>query len=170
MLGITDEFYNKVYRNIIGKVIRTFMSFCSSVPYFTFLNLQPAFGLVPVLMRPRSRGRISLKSTNPFRWPRMEPNFYSDRKDLLTLIEGIRMVGHTMKLFLFFLSNVSEFFQCLLVAETKGFKELGARLHTTPFPGCETHRFHSDEYWECCIRKYASSLQHQVISVFFVIF
>lgn len=73
MLGLTDEFYYKVYRNVMG---------------------QPAFGLVPVLLRPQSRGRISLKSRNPFHWPRMEPNFYTDRSrsDLKRLIEGVRMV------------------------------------------------------------------------------
>ncbi|XP_037032408.1 glucose dehydrogenase [FAD, quinone] isoform X1 [Bradysia coprophila] len=121
MLGLPDEFYHRVYGKIIGK---------------------HAFGLVPVLLRPRSRGRLSLKSTNPFHWPRMEPNFYTDRNDLTTLIEGIRL--------------------SLLLAETKSFKQLGARFHTTPFPGCETRPFLSDEYLECCIRKYASSLQHQV--------
>lgn len=45
-----------------------------------------------MLLRPESRGRISLKSTNPFHWPRMEPNFYTERGDLTRLIDGIRMV------------------------------------------------------------------------------
>lgn len=53
---------------------------------------QPAFGLVPVLLRPFSRGRISLKSRNPFRWPRMQPNFFSDQRDIETLTKGIRAV------------------------------------------------------------------------------
>lgn len=72
MIGLTDEFYNKVYRDIIGK---------------------PAFGLVPVLLRPFSRGRISLKSRNPFHWPRMEPNFFSDQRDVEVLTKGIRAVN-----------------------------------------------------------------------------
>lgn len=71
MVGITDEFYYKVYRDIIGK---------------------PAFGLVPVLLRPFSRGRISLKSKNPFRWPRMDPNFFTDQRDIDVLTKGIRAV------------------------------------------------------------------------------
>lgn len=53
---------------------------------------QPAFGLVPVLLRPFSRGRISLKSRNPFHWPRMQPNFFSDQRDIETLTKGIRAV------------------------------------------------------------------------------
>lgn len=71
MLGITDEFHRIVYRDLIGK---------------------PAFGLVPVLLRPNSRGRISLKSRNPFHWPRMEPNFFQNQTDVETLIKGIRAV------------------------------------------------------------------------------
>lgn len=73
MLGLPDEFYHKVYRGVKDK---------------------PAFGLVPVLLRPESRGRISLKSTNPFHWPRMEPNFYTDRRDLTRLMDGVRMVSY----------------------------------------------------------------------------
>lgn len=91
MLGLSDEFYNKVYGKIKGKVVShsmhaVFQFLC------TIFNPQHAFGLVPVLLRPRSRGRLSLKSTNPFHWPRMEPNFYTDQNDLKTLIQGIRWV------------------------------------------------------------------------------
>lgn len=71
MLGITNEFYRSVYRDLIGK---------------------PAFGLVPVLLRPNSRGRISLKSRNPFHWPRMDPNFFQNQTDVETLIKGVRAV------------------------------------------------------------------------------
>lgn len=71
MLGITNEFYQSVYRDLIGKA---------------------AFGLVPVLLRPNSRGRISLKSRNPFHWPRMEPNFFQNQTDVETLTKGIRAV------------------------------------------------------------------------------
>lgn len=71
MLGITDEFYRVVYRDLIGK---------------------PAFGLVPVLLRPNSRGRISLKSRNPLHWPRMEPNFFHNQTDVENLIKGVRAV------------------------------------------------------------------------------
>lgn len=47
---------------------------------------------MPVLLQPESRGRISLKSANPFHWPRMEPNFYTHPIDLAKLIDGIRIV------------------------------------------------------------------------------
>lgn len=153
MLGITDEFHRSVYRDLIGK---------------------PAFGLVPVLLRPNSRGRISLKSRNPFHWPRMEPNFFQNQTDVETLIKGVRAVILISKPFcddeifmvemfpLFFQHN----FQCLGVAGTKSFAKWKTRFNRRPFLGCENYIFGSDAYWECCIRRHAGSLQHQVRAIF----
>uniref|UniRef100_A0A182YRI4 Uncharacterized protein n=1 Tax=Anopheles stephensi TaxID=30069 RepID=A0A182YRI4_ANOST len=69
-IGITDEFYHNTYGSILGK---------------------HAFSVSPILMRPKSRGRIMLKSANPFHWPRMEGNFYADYDDLVVLREGVKL-------------------------------------------------------------------------------
>ncbi|EAA07534.5 AGAP002552-PA [Anopheles gambiae str. PEST] len=119
-IGFTDQFYHSTYGSILGK---------------------HAFSVSPVLMRPKSRGRISLKSTNPFHWPRMEGNFFADYDDLLVLREGVKLTVDLI--------------------ESRSFRDVGARLHSTPFYGCEQHRFRSDEYWECAIRRIGSTLQHQ---------
>ncbi|XP_037032455.1 glucose dehydrogenase [FAD, quinone]-like [Bradysia coprophila] len=121
MLGITNEFFETVYKGIIGK---------------------HAFGLVPVLMQPKSRGRIKLKSTNPFRWPSMQPNYLDDITDVERLIKGVRIA--------------------LKIAQSQRFKRFGTKFHDRPFPHCKHLPMHSDAYWECCIRGYTSSLQHQV--------
>lgn len=34
-----------------------------------------------------------LKSRNPLKWPRMMPNFFSDQRDVETLIKGVRSVS-----------------------------------------------------------------------------
>lgn len=103
---------------------------------------QHAFTIAPVLMKPKSRGRIFLKNKNPFHWPHLRPNFYSNKEDMLILREGIKMA--------------------LKVGESRAFREFGARFHNVPFVGCEDYEFRSDAYWDCCIRNVASSLQHQV--------
>lgn len=72
MVGIPNEFFETVYRGVIG---------------------HHAFGLVPIVMKPKSRGRISLKSTNPFQWPRMVANYFDVADDLDALVEGAKMVG-----------------------------------------------------------------------------
>ncbi|XP_058058946.1 glucose dehydrogenase [FAD, quinone]-like [Anopheles bellator] len=120
-LGITEEFYRRTYGSIFGR---------------------HAFSISPILMRPKSRGRIYLKSANPFHWPRMDGNFYADYDDLVVLREGVKLA-------------------LSLVENSRSFRQLGAELHKTPFFGCERHRFRSDEYWECAIRQIGSTLQHQ---------
>lgn len=121
MLGITSEFFNKVYDGIIGR---------------------DAFGLVPIVMRPKSRGRIRLKSRNPFQWPLMEPNYFANAEDLETLVQGAKLVVE--------------------LGESDSFRKFGSQFHRHPFLGCESYAVGSDDYWCCCIKGYTSSLQHQV--------
>lgn len=71
MLGITNDFFTKVYDGIIGA---------------------DAFGLVPIVLRPKSRGRLRLKSRNSFYWPKMEPNYFHHPDDLNTLVQGAKLV------------------------------------------------------------------------------
>ncbi|XP_016951578.1 glucose dehydrogenase [FAD, quinone] [Drosophila biarmipes] len=120
LLGITDEFYDYMFGDLQNK---------------------ETFGLVPVLLRPKSRGRISLRSRNPFHWPRMEPNFMQHPDDVRAMIEGIEMI--------------------LKLARSKPMVKMGTRFHDRPFPGCEHLKFASEQYWKCCLRRYGSSLQHQ---------
>lgn len=71
MLGIPEEFFQTVYKGVIG---------------------HHAFGMVPIAMKPKSRGRVSLRSTNPFQWPKMVANYFDDEDDLNALIKGAKMV------------------------------------------------------------------------------
>jgi len=57
-------------------------------------NVQPlsyydAFNLRPIVLQPRSRGRILLNTTDPI-WgaPRIYPNYFGDLRDLETLVAG----------------------------------------------------------------------------------
>ncbi|WP_430397442.1 GMC family oxidoreductase [Ferrovibrio sp.] len=42
------------------------------------------------MMRPESRGRITLRSNDPFAAPRIEPNYLADPRDVVTLRDGVR--------------------------------------------------------------------------------
>ncbi|KAL7038562.1 hypothetical protein ACKWTF_009606 [Chironomus riparius] len=105
VFGIPKEFIDKVFGNVIGK---------------------HAFTIAPVLMRPKSRGRLYLKSTNPFQHPHLRPNFYSNREDLIILREGIKMA--------------------LRVGEANAFKKFGTKFHDVPFTGCEHLPFRSGKF------------------------
>lgn len=51
-----------------------------------------AFGIVPVLLKPKSKGFLRLRSKNPFHWPLLYPNYYSEKEDLERMIDGIKKV------------------------------------------------------------------------------
>lgn len=72
VLGISDKFYSKVYQ-----------------PYFE----REAYSVVPVLVRPKSKGLVRLKSKNPFHSPLFYPNYYNDTTDLFAMVEGIKKVS-----------------------------------------------------------------------------
>lgn len=140
MWGISKEYLQKTF-GPIAKKVRIHVHFWI---FFNtlFLVFQHGFSLVPVLMKPKSRGRVSLKSTNPFRWPRMESGLFSDPEDIKVLIKGIRMA--------------------IKVSQQDHFRAIGTRLNPYPFVGCEKLEFNSDSYWECVLRHVGTTLQHQV--------
>lgn len=78
MLGIPKTFVNAVYHDMMEK---------------------SAFSLVPIILRPKSRGRLRLKNRNPFHWPIMEPHYLSHKDDLDTLVEGAKLVSYTVEAF-----------------------------------------------------------------------
>lgn len=72
LLAIPDKTYEKVYVPLFGK---------------------PSFSLATVLLQPKSRGRVTLKDSNPLHWPVIDPNYFSNEEDILTLVEGIKTVS-----------------------------------------------------------------------------
>ena len=125
LFGFKEEFIRKTYGSIQGK---------------------HAFVIVPILLRPKSRGRIYLKSKNPFHWPHMEGNVFNDPDDRIVLRDGIKAA--------------------IQIVESKSFQRFGAKLYDVPFFGCEHLKFRSDSYWDCCIRQIGSTLHHQVNNKF----
>lgn len=49
------------------------------------------FSLGPTLVRPRSRGELTLASADPFAHPHIDPNYLADPADVDALVAGIRM-------------------------------------------------------------------------------
>lgn len=71
LLGLTEEFYKEVYGGYEGL---------------------DAFTIVPILLRPKSRGRLTLRSSNPSDWPIVDVNYYDHEDDLDTMVRAIKMV------------------------------------------------------------------------------
>lgn len=96
----------------------------------------------PMLLHPKSVGRIELKDSNPFSHPLMYGNYLTDPRDVATFIASFRHVQ-------------------ALVA-TPPFQRFGAKLHRAEYPLCRSTVFDSDEYWECALRTLTATLHHQI--------
>lgn len=120
-IRIADWLYNDVYRPI------------ENVESFTILFM---------LLHPKSKGHLKLKSKNPFEQPNLYGNYLTHPKDVATMIAAIRYI--------------------LRLVDTPPYQKYGATLHTKKFPNCMSYQFNSDAYWECAIRTVTSTLHHQI--------
>ncbi|XP_035702395.1 glucose dehydrogenase [FAD, quinone] [Folsomia candida] len=91
---------------------------------------------------PKSTGTVRLRSVNPIDQPVVDLNFFSDSDDLKDMISGLKML---IKLY----------------EKTKAFGKYNATLMPKHFPGCERHKFRSDEYFECFVRHWSVTTWHQ---------
>ncbi|KAK4887873.1 hypothetical protein RN001_004144 [Aquatica leii] len=107
-------------------------------------DLSRIFTIKLILMHPKSRGYVKLKSSDPFDYPIINPMLLSDPnfRDIETIYEGIQL---TLKLL-----------------DTKAFKKLGAKLYRVHLPACKEFKYLSKEYWYCHIRQVGTSIAHIV--------
>lgn len=119
--GITDYFYEKVFAPI---------------------NNKDVWSIIPMLLRPRSRGSIKLRSSNPLDYPLIYPNYFKDEFDLHTLREGVKIA--------------------VALSRTKSMQRFGSQINPYPFPGCAHIQQYTDKYWECMIKHYTVTIYHPI--------
>nr|CAD7438273.1 unnamed protein product [Timema bartmani]CAD7454021.1 unnamed protein product [Timema tahoe] len=95
----------------------------------------------PTNVWPRSRGYLTLNTTNPLDYPLIYPNYLTEQLDVNVLIDGIK--------------------QIISLIETKALAKWDFQQDTTPVDGCEDIEFGSDNYWECVIRRETGPENHQ---------
>ncbi|KAK3909029.1 Glucose dehydrogenase [FAD, quinone] [Frankliniella fusca] len=117
--GLTDAFYND---------------------YFAPLNNKDVFSVWPMILRPKSRGYVKLRSNDPLRYPLMVHNYLTHPDDIRVMREGVK--------------------QAIALGETAALKRFGARFWRKLAPGCKHLPFYTDEYWECYIRQYTLTIYH----------
>ncbi|CAF4884459.1 unnamed protein product [Pieris macdunnoughi] len=121
ILGLTDELYNTVFKPIENV---------------------DAWTIMPLLLHPKTRGYVRLKSSNPFEHPIVNPRYHENQYDVDRLVEGVKIA--------------------LQVANGKAFKQFGSRLHTIPVPNCKHFIFMSDKYIDCLARTISMTIYHPV--------
>lgn len=96
-----------------------------------------------VLLRPKSKGEILLKSTDPNEHPLIYANYFDVPEDMKTLVNGVKQ--HVMKL-----------------ENTNKFKSVGAKLRWLDLAECNAYKKGSDKHLECYSRAMTFSLYHPV--------
>ncbi|KAJ3657983.1 hypothetical protein Zmor_009754 [Zophobas morio] len=102
------------------------------------INPQTDIFFYIVLLHPKSRGQIFLKSSCPIDFPNIDLNMFAEQEDVETLIEGVEYVQNLLN--------------------TDAFKKINATLLEVPI--CTNFKMGSKEYLECLIRNLAGTLYH----------
>lgn len=118
--NIKDDIYNSVFKPMTGR---------------------DGFMIFPMLLRPKSKGRVYLRSANPLTPPMIELGYFQHKKDLDILVKGVRLSSQLIK--------------------TKAFKELEPKRYDYIVPGCKHLKYDSDEYWQCHARHLSFTIYHQ---------
>ncbi|XP_043788652.1 glucose dehydrogenase [FAD, quinone]-like [Apis laboriosa] len=96
--------------------------------------------IAPVLLHPKSKGEIKLRSSNSFDPPLIDPKYLSNEDDIALLIDGLQFVKKLI--------------------ETNAMKSIGASIYKKHFPGCENEIFDSTNYWKCYIQHLTLTSYH----------
>ena len=99
-----------------------------------------AFMIYPMVLRPKSRGRVMLKTKHPLVYPLIYSNYLTHPYDVRVSVNGIK--------------------KTLELLETDAFKKIGVRLHDIPIPTCAHLGFGTDAYWECHARHFTFTIYH----------
>lgn len=118
--GVSDCYYEQIFRNSHNK---------------------DSWSILPMLLHPRSKGKVLLRDKNPWHAPRFYFNYFEDEHDLKVMVEGVKEV--------------------FKLSETKAFQKIGTRLNPSRLPQCSQHTYNSDEYWGCFVRYFTGTLHHQ---------
>lgn len=123
--GINEDIYDAVYKPIYKK--HTWMVF-------------------PMLLLPKSRGRISLRSSNPYDKPIIDANYFTDG-------------GHDENIILYGIRKTIQ------LSRTRAFQKYGSKLHDIPIPQCAKYKFDSDSYWICAMKTITNTIYHHCCTV-----
>ncbi|CAL1547965.1 unnamed protein product [Lymnaea stagnalis] len=104
-------------------------------------NATYAFGFLPIVARPASRGTLRLRSSNPLDQPVIDVNFLSVQEDVDVLVRAVEI--------------------CKRVIQSKTMASIGAKLADVQHPSmCSQYIFDSTDYWGCVVKGRPLSGQH----------
>ncbi|XP_018377167.1 PREDICTED: glucose dehydrogenase [FAD, quinone]-like [Trachymyrmex cornetzi] len=96
--------------------------------------------LAPILLKPKSRGQLTLLANDINVKPNIVPNYFSNPDDVKTMIAGIRTA--------------------LSIGRTSAMQTFDSKLSNYTYTECNDYEYDSDAYWECALRITTSTIFH----------
>ncbi|XP_045494973.1 glucose dehydrogenase [FAD, quinone]-like [Colias croceus] len=109
---------------------------------FGSLHAVDTWQAIPVLLHPKSKGRLELRDSSPYSHPKIYGNYLTDQRDMAALKEAIKVV--------------------IALGESEPFRKYAATLHLPQYPTCTSYPLGSEPYWDCAIRTMVVSMRRQV--------
>uniref|UniRef100_A0A1I8QFE4 Glucose-methanol-choline oxidoreductase N-terminal domain-containing protein n=1 Tax=Stomoxys calcitrans TaxID=35570 RepID=A0A1I8QFE4_STOCA len=100
------------------------------------------FTITPLLMRPKSRGYIEIKSAKAKIHPKIHANYYDHPLDMAVMVEALKFAHH--------------------FTQTPIMRSLNATLNIYVWRNCPDVEYLSDAFWECLARYYSQTIYHPV--------
>ncbi|KAJ8898221.1 hypothetical protein PR048_003581 [Dryococelus australis] len=95
-----------------------------------------------VLERPKSRGRLYLRSKNPEDPPKIYAGYFGDVDDLEVMVDSVEHFSKVM--------------------DTNVMKAHEAELVNPNIPACKNFEFNSRKYWRCAMEQLSTTLYHPI--------
>ncbi|XP_017061588.1 glucose dehydrogenase [FAD, quinone] [Drosophila ficusphila] len=99
-----------------------------------------AFMIFPMILRPKSRGRIMLKSSDPFKYPIIHANYFAHPYDVDISVRGL--------------------LKAISLMNQRGMQTINAKLWEKKIPTCKQHAYKSWAYWACYVRHFTFTIYH----------
>ncbi|XP_050521513.1 glucose dehydrogenase [FAD, quinone]-like [Daktulosphaira vitifoliae] len=103
----------------------------SDIPSFKTNEQRTYVWARPTYLLTKSKGYIALRTANPLDSPIIQPNYFHDYRDVLGMVDSIRITIDIMN--------------------TKALKIWDLKLDNTPEPGCEHYVYGTHSYWACVV-------------------
>ncbi|GLH15728.1 Neither inactivation nor afterpotential protein G [Gryllus bimaculatus] len=141
-IGIVLFGLGSVNEDLLRRVANYKLDTFRSLFPFSKNSSQEGFVLLVSCLQPVSRGFVALQSSDPMQPPLIDPQYLSQKQDVVCMSDGVKFAARMMK--------------------TQPFQDLGARLHLPHLNECKhsTPHFEDDAYLECLVRTAAITGYH----------